>query len=257
MAQQKDVKSINKAVKILEAFLEGNGKMSFSEIVRRTHLPKATAHRIIATLKNNLLIEENKENKYSLGIGLFKLGNFTLRNFKLRNIALPLMEKLQKKSGETVFLTVLQEDIIVYIGVIEPSSQLRCTVDIGQTAPAYCTAMGKVLLSYQPEENITKILKKKREKLTKNTITQAGKLREELLRTRERGYAINNAEHEDNVRGVAVPIRDSQGRVISSLAVGGPTARVAEAQLPALALQARETASEISKRLGFSETGTR
>jgi len=250
-SQAGEVKAVARAIRILEIFLEHQDSRSFSDIVRISGLPKATAHRILGTLVGHSLLQETSDGHYSLGLGLLRLCNAARHQFGLRNIALPVMNRLEERFGETVFLATLQDDMVIYVESVEPASQLRCTVSPGQTAPAHCTALGKAMLAFQSPETVERVLSRPRARFTDATIIDADAFRAELELTHRRGYAINDTEHEDDIRGVAAPIRNAHGDVVAGVAVGGPTLRVHRDQLPAMGSAVITAAELISQQLGY------
>jgi len=250
---QQVIKSVQRATKVLKSFVGSNPKMELSEIARKNNLPKSTTHRILDTLKREGFISQSKTTgKYRLGIGLFDLGNLAFESTEIREVALPYIQNLSKEHGEAVHLGVLRNDEMVSIEVCPSGFGLQVEVYIGNRVPLYCTAVGKAALAFQLERKIHDILKKKRERFTKNTIVEKEKLEQEFRKIRERGYAVDNMEHEEGIRCVAAPIRDHRGRVFSALSISGPSIRVAETKISELALKVKKVAEQISEELGFS-----
>ena len=255
MSSQNNVESVTRAIKIIECFSESGFELDLSEIVHKTNLPKATVHRILATLKNGGLVNQDSENrKYKLSLKLFELGSLVFRKLKLREAALPFIEELSEKSGETVHLGILDKDEVISIEKADSSFSLRSSIYIGKRAPAYCTGVGKALLAFQPPDKTRLLLQSKRKKYTANTITDANKLKEELEKVRKEGFAVDNMEHEEGVRCVAAPLRNYEGKVVASISISGPSIRITEGKIPQLVLMVKETAKNISKELGFSKT---
>ena len=251
MKKQSPVKAIEKAVHILNCFSESEYELNLSQITQMTGLPKTTIFRILTTLEKGRLITQNKENKkYRLGFKVFELGSLVLRKMELRKIAIPLMEQLSEESGETVHLGIFEQNEVISIEKTDSPFSLRSNVIIGKRAPAYCTAVGKALLAFQSQEQINLFLRSAREKFTANTITDVDKLRQELKKVRQEGFAVDNMEHEEGVRCVGAPIRNRDNKVVVSISISGPSVRVTKEAIPILALMVRKTAEAISKRLG-------
>ena len=123
---------------------------------------------------------------------------------------------------------------------------------IGRRAPAYCTGVGKVLLAYLPESELTAFLQTiKLERFTKNTITDPDLLKREIQLIRERGYSVDNEESTPGIRCVAAPILDASQHVIASISISGPSVRITDEKIPELADMVIETSQEISKALGY------
>jgi len=249
------VKSVDRAIRILELLSENN-KMGITEISKKLNLPKTTTYDIVSTLHERGILEKDEENnRYFLGLKLFELGDAARANFELRKIAVPYLKELNSKLDETVHLTVRDNDEVLYIECFESTKRLRTYSVIGVRAPLYCTAVGKALLAFLPDEEINKIVRKKGFiRFTPNTITDEKRLFDEIKKIRELGYSIDDVEHEEGVRCVGAPIRDHTGRVVASISVSGPTQRVTKSKVPQLAKIVMATAEEISSRLGYKKT---
>ncbi|RKY03086.1 MAG: IclR family transcriptional regulator [Spirochaetes bacterium] len=248
------VKSVDRAIRILELLSENN-KMGITEISKKLNLPKTTTFDIVSTLHERGILEKDEENnRYFLGLKLFELGDAARANFELRKIAVPYLKELNSKLDETVHLTVRDDDEVLYIECFESTKRLRTYSVIGVRAPLYCTAVGKALLAFLPDEEIKKIVRKKGFiRFTPNTITDEKRLFDEIKKIRELGYSIDDVEHEEGVRCVGAPIRDHTGRVVASISVSGPTQRVTKSKVPQLAKIVMATAEEISSRLGYKK----
>lgn len=252
MKKQGSVKSIEKAFQILNCFSETDSKLDLVKLAQKTHLPKTTVYRILTTLKKARVVSQNEEDKkYSLGLRLFELGSLVFGELKLRKIALPEMEELSKRSGETVHLGVLDGEEVVSIEKIDSHFPLRSTVYIGKRTPIYCTGIGKALLAFQAPDKIDLLLRKdKIKKYTANTITNIDELKEELKKGRKEGFVVDNMECHDGIRCVAAPIRNFEGNVVASISISGPSIRVTENKLPQLASMVKKVAEAISIKMG-------
>ncbi len=246
------VKSVYRASEILD-FIAERKHVTLAEVSRELGIPKSTAHEIIYTLTAvGILEKEEKTGEYSLGIKLIELGNHAQQNLEIRRIATPIMRELNEELDETVHLTVLDDDEVLYVECFESSKRLRTYSVIGIRAPLYCTAVGKAILAGIDEGEVDRVIERRGLKaFTRNTITDRDKLIEELKRTRKRGYSVDNVEHEEGVRCVGAPIRDISGRVVASISVSGPTQRITEDKIPEIGRIVREKAERISRLLGY------
>lgn len=246
------LKSLRKAIRVLECFSLEEPRLPLSEIARRTELPLSTAHRILATLRSAGIVEqEGERDLYRLGLKLFELGSVVLANMELHREALPFIEALARESGETVHLGVFDGEQVVSIEKMDSHHGLASNVTIGKGAPAYCTGVGKALLAFQPQEVVDRLCRLGLTRHTPQTITEAARLRKELAAVRAVEYAVDDMEHEPGVRCVAAPVRNYTGSVIASLSVSGPATRVPKERIPALAERVREVAAKLSARLGY------
>jgi DNA-binding IclR family transcriptional regulator len=246
------LKSLGKAIRVLQAFSLQEPRLPLTEIARRTGLPLSTTHRILTTLREAGLIEQEAGRElYRLGLKLLELGSMVLANMEVHREALPFIEELARETGETVHLGVFDGTQVVSIEKIESPRALASHVTIGKGAPAYCTGVGKALLAFQPEPVLDAVCRGGFVRYTAHTIVQPARLRRELARVRAQGYAVDNAEHQPDVRCVAAPVRDHSGRVVASLSVSGPATRLPRDRVPALAARTRAVAARLSSRLGY------
>lgn len=246
------LKSLRKAIRVLECFSLREPRLPFSEIARRAQLPPSTAHRILATLREAGIVEqEGDRDQYRLGLKLFEFGSMVLANMELHREALPFIEELSRESGETVHLGVFDGSQVVSIEKMDSPHGLASQVTIGKGAPAYCTAVGKALLAFQPESTVDHVCRPGLARYTPQTIADPAKLRRELERVRALGYAVDDREHQPDVRCVAAPIRDHTGSVIASMSVSGPATRIPKERVFPLAARVKEVAAKLSARLGY------
>ena len=245
-------KSFRKVIRVLECFSLQEPRLSLSEIARRAELPLSTAHRILATLREARIVEQEGDRElYRLGLKLLELGSMVLANMELHREALPFIEELARESGETVHLGVFDVSEVVSIEKMDSPQSLASQITVGKSAPAYCTAVGKALLAFQPEAVLDRICKLGLTGYTPRTITHSARLRKELERIRIAGYAVDDEEHHPGVRCVAAPIRDYSGKVIASLSISGPALRISTEAIPSLAQRLREITGKLSARLGY------
>jgi len=240
-------------MQLLNAFSLNKKELGVTELSKKLKLPKSTVLRILVTLASESFLVKNPENqKYSLGIELFKLGSIVQQNFNMREYALPIMKDLADKTGESVYLNIISGRKRVCIEKIESSNDIRRVIKLGESLPLYTGGSGKVLLANLPEEDIKKFFEE--EKLipfTPNTITDPEKLLQNLAEIRKQGYAIAVGERVLGATTIGAPICDNLNRVVASLTVSGPTERLTEQKIPKYASLLKEAAMKISVLLGY------
>ena len=247
------LKSLRKAIRVLECFSLQEPRLPLTDIARKVGLPLSTAHRILTTLRTVGIVEqEGDRDLYRLGLKLLELGSMVLANLEVHREALPCIEELVRETGETVHLGVFDGSQVVSIEKMDSPHGLASNITIGKGAPAYCTGVGKALLAHQPDSTVEHVCRLGLAKHTRQTITDPERLRRELAQVRAQGYAVDNMEHQPDVRCVAVPIRDHSGRVVASLSVSGPATRIPKDRIPTLAALVREAAAKLSARLGYA-----
>ena len=248
----KTIRSISRAIRILEAFREGEA-FTVSELGRSIHAPKSSVHEILATLvAENLLTKESGSNRYRIGVKLLELASYARKRLAVSREATPVLRELNQLLDETVQLTILDRDEILYIDGFESTRQLRTFFKLGDRAPLHCTALGKAILAFLPRQEIGRIITGKGlARFTRNTIVERRRLHEELARIATRGFSIDNVEHEEGVRCVAAPIRDREGLVFASVSVSGPSQRLVPERDEEIGRRVVKAAAEISQRLGY------
>lgn len=249
------VTSVRRAADIL-GFLGREKRLGLGEIAKALRIPKSTAHGILETLVHEgLVAREARTGIYSLGIRLLELGQAAQENFELRRVASPRLLALNRELDETVHLTVLDGDVVLYVDCFESSKRLRTYSVIGVRAPLHCTAVGKAILAFlDDDEQIRLVNRIALERFTERTITDRAALLAHLKTVRARGWSVDDVEHEEGVRCVGVPVFDNRGRVCASLSISGPTQRIRTALLPSLARKARAAALDVSRAVGYRGT---
>ncbi|MFW6381612.1 MAG: IclR family transcriptional regulator [Bacillota bacterium] len=249
---KKIIKSIDRALQVLEVFRLDKPEWGVTEISEELNLYKSNVHNILSTLVHRGFVEKNPlTDKYRLSIKMYELGSIVLENLDLRKTALPYIEKISNKFNETVHLGVLDKNEVISIEQKETAQSLKPTVFIGKRAPLYCTAVGKAILAYFSPEKLEEFFNNTELKpYTENTITDPNKLKQELKEIRKQGYAVDRNEHEVGINCIAAPIRDYTGKVIASMSVSGPASRLKEKKVPEIAEEVKQATRQISRELG-------
>jgi len=249
------IKVLNKTFSILEVLLQQGSAMNMTEISKKLDLYPSTTHRILDTLKHWGYVEQEPDNQeYQLGLKVLELGMAKLQQIDLVREATPYLKELVKQCNETAHLGVLEEGDVLYLAKEESSQTIRMCSYVGKRAPLHCTALGKVLLAFLPEEERKKILEQKElPRLTDNTITDRNKLEKELSKIQKQDFALDQEENEKDVRCIAAPIRNYQGKVIAALSISSPSYRINTNQKKDLKKSLLQISKEISKRLGYGE----
>ena len=245
------MKSLDNALTLLEQFTPEAPAFGITELATRLGLNKATVFNMLKTLEAHSLVEQLSDTKkYTLGHGIIVLAGTKLAQSELSHVARPHLARLSHETNETTHLAILHRNELLYLEKIESSQPVRVAARIGGRAPLHCTANGKVLLAFQPNEVIEEALRAPRARYTENTIVDPAVLRSQLAEIRQAGYCIEWEEFIADIRGIAAPVFDFNGTVIAAIAVVGPSARITEGQIEALVPLTLRTAESISRSLG-------
>jgi len=252
----KTVQSIERALDVLLVFTHQEPELGIVEICRRLGLSKGTGHRLVYTLMSRGFLSQNKQNgKYTLGPKAFELGSLAMSQMEIRKVAHPFLEDLTRLTGETTHLVIQESMEVLYLDKVDSPRAIRMSSFIGQRMPLHCTAVGKVLLSELPEEEVRSICRiKGMKQATARTITSVEQLLVELQKVAEQGYALDDEENEVGLRCIAAPVRDYSQKIIAAISVSAPVMRMNGEMVPKVAEMVKETANKISYQMGFRRT---
>jgi IclR family transcriptional regulator, KDG regulon repressor len=209
-------------------------------------------HRLAVTLVAEGMLEKNPQtDKYRLGIELFRLGTLVRRRMDLPTEARPYLFELRERTHETVLLGISADADIMYVYHLESPQAIRMRSDLGARRPAFCTAVGRAIVAFQPDDAIEQILAGPLRARTGETVTDPQKIREQLQAVRRVGYAIEDEESEVGVRAIAAPVRNAAGMVVGAVGVAGPRQRLSMKVLADIAGPLLEATAAISLRLGY------
>ena len=228
-------KSLIKAIKILEVLADRRDGVSLSEICAQLGMDKATALRFLVTLEDERFVHR-KEGKYYLGLRLFELGNKVPVKGNIINRVHPHLKKLAYEFNETTNLGELYFGSVHYLDKIETPRSLRISTYIGVKLPIHCTALGKSIAAFLPEDEREILLKDYNfEKMTPNTITDKERFRKELEKVRLQGYSVDDEEFEEGLRCVAVPLFLENLNFYGAISVSAPSQRLTREKIPEIA----------------------
>ncbi|HWG24463.1 IclR family transcriptional regulator [Actinospica sp.] len=244
------VQSVDRAVSILE-LLAGRGELGITELASRLGVHKSTAFRLASALERRGLIEQTRERgAYRLGFGLLRLAGAMSGQMELNQQGRPVCQRLADEVGETVNIAVLDGSSAVNIDQVLGRSSITTHNWVGQRTPLHATSSGKVLLAYLPEDRAAALIAEGLEASTPRTVTDPHVLREQLAQARKTGYAFTVEELEPGLNAVAAPIRGPGGMVIAAVSASGPSFRLPEDRIPAVAALVVAAATEISYLMG-------
>lgn len=247
-ARQNRIQVIDRAAALLEAIARYPDPVSLKVLSADTGLHTSTAHRILASLIANGFVERSAAGHYRLGTRLLRLGARLHGNIDLRVVALPVMERLRDRLGETVNLTLREGDEVVYVEKATPNRMMHVQQLIGSRAPLHVTAVGKMMLGAGGEEACAAYARRTNlPAYTRNTINALPRLLDEARQAVRNGYALDNEEAEIGVGCIGVLIHDHSGNVAAGLSVSAPFERRRDVWIE----QVIAAGEEISVKLGY------
>jgi DNA-binding IclR family transcriptional regulator len=251
------VQSVERALDLLEALASGR-ELGVTELAGAAALPPSTVHRLLATLTKRGYVTQNAASgRYMLGFKVVEVGSaLEHRLARLRSVARPHLEAIQRETGETVNLVVLDADRVVYVDQVEGSRSVRMFTAVGTSALAHTTGSGKAIMAFGAADDLATRYADREplERLTPRTLVALDALRDDFARIRRRGYAIDNEEHEEGVGCVACPVFDHTGVPVAAMSVSGPSARILHADTADLGALIRRHAADTSAALGHERS---
>lgn len=244
------VKSIERSLRIMEAFTKGKSKLTLGEISQITSLSKPTVRRILNTLAGSGYIKQDQATQiYSLGFKLFSFSAVVLADINLRNTALPIMQELCKEISETISLNIVEGTERICIEVVDSSEVIRNMVKVGERTHLCVGSSGPLMLSYLPDTEKNNIIKEaSRAGIFSMSLTRFG---QELASIRAQGYTIVSDNRIKGAFSVAAPIFDHRSMLIGCITAAGPIQRLTEERVPILIRRVLNAANKISEEMGY------
>jgi len=244
------LEALARGLSVLQAFGPERRQMTLAEVARAVDLPRATVRRALITLVELGHVETDGR-LFRLTPGVLRLAAAYLGSNGASTILQPRCERLSLALGGPCSAAVLDGEEIVFVAYGQPTRMVSVTTMVGWRLPAFCTALGRVLLAGLEDAALDAFLARLRpQALTPQTELDAGALRARVLEARADGFALVDQEAEIGFRSLAVPLRRYDGRVIAALNFGLQTERESAAALQARVLpRLRAEAAEISAQL--------
>ncbi|WP_368234634.1 IclR family transcriptional regulator [Anaerotruncus rubiinfantis] len=249
---QNTLKSVENALDILELFSSENRSLSLKKIQEKTKLHKSTVYRLVTVLRRRGYLERDEQNGvYNLGLQLIKLASSHINDLELLTEARPLILRLHAEVNLTSQLCVLEGTEVVYLDEVN-SFNTRKYTRMGFKGPAFCSSLGKVLLSNLSGEELDSLFFGYHFiPYTPNTLTSLKALKKQLRQVRQQGWALNQGELVPSLSSIAAPIFDYNATIIAAISLGASTAVLTPRKIQEILPSLKNTALAISKRLGF------
>ncbi|MFJ9410010.1 IclR family transcriptional regulator [Streptomyces sp. NPDC101393] len=242
------VNSVAKALRVLQALAHPDAPHRLGEIADRSGVPKASTHRILATLTEEGYAVPDGEGRYGIGVQLRALAAQVLSDDTVGIDA--VLRALQQRLGQAVHLAVLSGDHATYTHKVDPGHAYRIATEVGMHLPLHASAAGKVLLAHLPEAEAGALLDRVGlPARTPRTVTDRTALLAELADIRHSGFATEYEEADAAICSLAAPVLDTDGYPVGAVSVSSLAFLVTEDQLTAFAPAVRQAAAEVSRRL--------
>ena len=234
---------------IFEEVARSGVPVSHVALAEALALPKPSIHRLLTTAEEEGFLQRDVDGKsFGPGRRLRRLAANTLSSQRIRTERLIVMKALAEEVGETCNLAAPGRFGMVYLDRVETHWPLRIQLPIGTHVPFHCTASGKMYLSSLRTDKLDRLLSwMDFEQRTQQTIIDKTLLREEITATRQRGYSTDNEELMEGMAAIAVPIKDSEGRLLTTLSIHAPVQRLSFDNLVSVLPTLRQAAKKIEE----------
>lgn len=251
MNEKERLQSLDIALTLLETLSTVEAGLGVSQLSQELGLSRPRVHRVLSTLHQRGYLAKNEASKYTIGPKIFDLGFGYLRTVDLQKACSSILKEIASHAQESAYLAILNQDAAVYIDRAESPNAWGLSIQVGLQNPHHCTAVGKVLMAFQAEPVIASVISKGLKRYTKSTITDGEALRSELSLIRQQGYGLDRGECWDELRCVAVPVRDHSGKVVAGIGIPAPASRLAPDRIESLIPFLKEMSSKASESLGY------
>lgn len=249
------LKTLDKALELLSFFKE-QSSWGVRELAKESGFGTTVTFRILATLESHGYIAQNEETKkYELGASFLEFNRLLQNKVRFQDLLLPFMEKLAVKTGENIFLSLLDGEESINAAIVESNHKVHLSVKPGQRKPLYAAASNLVILAYLPVEKQNQILKGPIIPVTEKTMTDPEEIRKELKKIKKQGWSITYGEYSQDVVGIGVPLFDSFNEIIGSISVAGPEYRLPDKNIRrilSITLKENEAIQQYINNLGVT-----
>jgi len=227
------IKSVQKSLKVLRYIMSATDEVSVNELVEEFGYNRSTVHHMLKTMKVEGFITQNQRTKnYNIGSEIFNgwIKDRDMHNYLMR--LKPTIKEIVEKCKETTTMFVRENDRAICVLGEESEQIIKAYLMIGREIPLYCTAAGRAMLAYLPQDEVEKILQiSGMKKYMKKTTVDKNELYENLAEVRDKGYAIEKEEFEELINAVGIPILNKENRPVASVSVVGPIMRFTDEKI--------------------------
>jgi DNA-binding IclR family transcriptional regulator len=242
---------LHKVMRVLRLFTLDRKELAVTEVANLLEWPKSTTSRSLSAMEAAGFLDRSVESgRYRVSMQLAAVGEMAKQATSLQQMARPALERLTAATGETSNLVVLVDSEGVNVEAIESPQPVMHMGSVGRRFPLHASAACKALLAWRTDNEVLSLLQLPLVRCTPATIANPEVLLRELADVRERGYAVNWMELEDDLVAVGAPVRDHRSDVVAAISISAPASRVPRDTLPAIGAHVMGAARALSRDLG-------
>ncbi|MDD3367614.1 MAG: IclR family transcriptional regulator [Lachnospiraceae bacterium] len=251
---EENVRVVDRVFDILEALAHSSEPMSLAQIAETTGMSKSTVHRLLSTMCARQYVEKLGDGIYRIGYKLIETVSYHINALELITESKPYLSEIRRDLNLTTHLGILDGHDVVYVERLDLYPDTRLYTQVGYRSPAYCSSMGKVLLSCLSGEELDEVLYDcPFNRFTLNTITDPHEFKRYLKVVRKQGWAMDNEEYQMGHRCVGAPVFDYKGAAVAAISASGSIREISDDKLETIIKYVKNSAAQISKRMGYVE----
>lgn len=246
------VKSLSKAIDILDILSTARRGLSLSELSQRCGYPKSTTHALASTMRDRGLLRQLQNGDYTLGTRLFEYGSAVSRGFDISSLSRPYLETLSALTSCNSVISLLDGESAVSFDYAVSSSGVQILPEIGVRLPLHCTSQGKLMLAFLPDSRVRSLFRREPpRRYTPHTVIDPEQIAKQLEDIRQKGYAIEDGEYKIGLRSVSAPVFDADKEVRYALTTVGFFRRVSTEDFVNAVKVTLNQSEMLSSALGF------
>lgn len=237
---------------VAELLMRSTTALSARAIADATGIQRSTTHRVLNTLMHRGWVERQPSSSdYRLSVKFLALAHVAVEGRSFLHEVRPALEKLSALSRETVHVGVLDGLDVLHIEKIDSLERVGVASKVGSRGPAHSTSLGRALLAASPERALEQFIARAVKSRGETHLADPQRFREEIARTRDRGYSFDDEEDSVGVRCLGVAVRGAGGAPLFAISMTGPSARFTIERALSFAPVAVEIANQLSLQLGW------
>jgi DNA-binding IclR family transcriptional regulator len=245
------IKALRRGLQILETIGDAK-RLRLTSIADRMRIHLSTAHHMVKTLHQSGYLVQDENREYRLSARVFKLAASAWDADRLGHFAAASVAELALATGQTSHFAVFDRgEAVIVLSRFEGNGSANLVERVGAARPFHCTALGKILMAYQPVQIQDHYLSNPLKVFTPKTIVKPDRLRDMLRQRRADGYAMDDEEYMEGTRCIAAPIFNYAGEVAAAIAVHGNVWSVSHQRVPELVRAVKAKAAALSLDLGY------
>ncbi|HVX79528.1 MAG TPA: IclR family transcriptional regulator C-terminal domain-containing protein [Bradyrhizobium sp.] len=225
------IESLDRGLRVLQSFALDRRPMTLSDLAKMSNLPRATTRRILMTLQKSGFVSSD-DRLFALTPRVLLLASAYLTSNQISTVMQPLMDEVSARAKEVCSLAILDGDEVVFIARSSPARIFSMGPDIGYRLPAFCTSVGRVLLSRLTNDDVARTIgNMKLAPQTPDTLTDKAAVIATIIADRSKGYSLVDGEAEQGFRSISVPVRRYDDTVIAAANIGAHVDRITTGEM--------------------------